>query len=273
MHARLLGAARRNVPLESMTPIEQIRAGRTGRRTAQLLVGLWLYGLAMGMLVRSELGLDPWDVFHDGVQKLTGLSFGTVVIVTGVVVLLLWIPLRQWPGLGTVANTIIIGVATDATLAMLDTPDGIAWRWVLLLGGILANGLAGALYIGSQYGPGPRDGLMTGISRRTGLSIRLVRTSLELTVLVLGWLLGGVVGLGTVLYALLIGPTIQLFLPMVTVDLSHRRREGSAGDAESERQDGGRAGEPEQAAGDGEAPAGVDDVVDEQHRPLGCRQG
>lgn len=278
MRAHIAGLTRRRVPLEVMTPAEQIRAGRSARRLTQLLVGLWLYGVAMGMLVRSELGLDPWDVFHDGVQKLTGLSFGTVVILTGVAVLALWWPLRQWPGLGTVANTLVIGLATDATLAVLVTPDGTMWRWVLLLGGILVNGFAGALYIGSQYGPGPRDGLMTGISRRTGLSIRLVRTSLELTVLVLGWLLGGVVGLGTVLYALLIGPTIQLFLPMVTVDLSHTRTghgrdEASSLDAEHQGQDGGRAGEPEQTAGDGEAPAGVDDVVDEQHRPLGCRQG
>lgn len=222
MHARIATLARRDVPLAVMTPAQQIRAGRTGRRLTQLFVGLWLYGVAMGMLVRSELGLDPWDVFHDGVQKITGLSFGTVVILTGVAVLALWWPLRQWPGLGTVANTVVIGLATDATLAVLVTPEGIGWRWVLLLGGIVLNGLAGALYIGSQYGPGPRDGLMTGLSRRTGLSIRLVRTALELTVLVLGWLLGGVVGLGTVLYALLIGPTIQFFLPIVTVDLTRQ---------------------------------------------------
>lgn len=256
-----------------MTPAEQIRAGRTGRRLSQLFVGLWLYGVAMAMLVRSELGLDPWDVFHDGVRKITGLSFGTVVILTGVAVLALWWPLRQWPGLGTVANTLVIGVATDATLAVLTTPGGAGWRWVLLLGGIVLNGLAGALYIGSQYGPGPRDGLMTGIARRTGLSIRLVRTGLELTVLALGWLLGGVVGLGTVLYALLIGPTIQLFLPMVTVDLSCRRRgAASAGDTEGQRQDGGGAGEAEQAPRDGEAPARVDDVVDKEDRPVGCGQ-
>lgn len=224
---RIRRVRRRNVPLEAMTPVEQLRAGHTVRRLTQLAVGLWLYGVAMGMLVRSELGLDPWDVFHDGVRRHTGLSFGTIVILTGVGVLLLWVPLRQWPGLGTVANTVVIGVATDATLAVLDAPGSIVLRWVLLVGGIVVNGFAGALYIGSQYGPGPRDGLMTGLARRTGASIRLVRTSLEVAVLVLGWLLGGVVGLGTVLYALLIGPTVQLFLPMVTVDLSHRRRSSS----------------------------------------------
>lgn len=214
----------REVRLETLGPVEQLRAGRTARRLPQLLVGLWLYGTAMGMLVRSELGLDPWDVFHDGVRRMTGLSFGTVVVLTGVVVLLLWVPLRQRPGLGTILNTVLVGVATDATLAMLATPEGLVARWGLLVGGIVLNGLAGAMYIGSQYGPGPRDGLMTGLSQRTGGSIRLVRTLLELAVLALGWLLGGVVGLGTVLYALLIGPTIQLFLPYVTVDLSHTRR-------------------------------------------------
>ncbi len=229
----------RRVPLENLDPVQQLRAGRKARRLVQLALGLWLFGASMAMLVRSRLGLDPWDVFHDGVQRHTTLTFGTVVILTGVVVLLLWWPLRQWPGLGTVANTVVVGLATDATLAVLVEPSSLLWRWGLLVGGIVLNGLAGALYIGSQFGPGPRDGLMTGLSRRTGLSIRLVRTSLEIAVLVAGWLLGGVVGLGTVLYALAIGPVVQLFLPMVTVDL---RGEGSALDREGEGQDRVSAG-------------------------------
>jgi uncharacterized membrane protein YczE len=184
-------------------------------------------------------------------------------------VLLLWIPLRQWPGLGTVANVVVIGLATDATLALLDAPDALAARAALLVGGIVLNGLAGALYIGSQFGPGPRDGLMTGLVRRTGRSFRLVRTTIEVTVLVVGWLLGGVVGLGTVLYAVLIGPVVQLFLPIFTVPL-----QAPAGDApaaplsgvegEDKREDAGRAGATQCGSGDGEGPARAGDVVDEQ---------
>lgn len=207
------------VDLLPMTPMEQLRAGRTVRRVTQLFIGLWLYGTAMAMFIRAELGLDPWDVFHYGVQQHLGLSFGTIVVIVGGLVLLLWIPLRQWPGLGTVANVFVIGIATDVMLAVLDAPTALWLRWAFLLGGIVVNGIGGAMYIGSQYGPGPRDGLMTGLARRTGLSIRLVRTALEISVLAVGWLLGGVVGLGTVLYALLIGPAVQAFLPLVTVRL------------------------------------------------------
>ncbi len=205
--------------LAALTPRQQLTAGRTGRRLVQLFAGLVLYGWSMAMMVRSTLGLDPWDVFHDGVARLTGLSFGTVVIAVGVAVLLLWIPLRQWPGLGTVANAVVIGLVTDLGLAVLVTPESLLLRGGLLVGGVLLNGLAGAMYIGSQFGTGPRDGLMTGLVFRTGRSIRLVRTSLEVTVLILGWLLGGVVGVGTVLYALAIGPLVQLFLPWLVVEL------------------------------------------------------
>ncbi len=207
------------VTLAALTPRQQLTAGRTGRRLVQLFAGLVLYGWSMAMMVRSTLGLDPWDVFHDGVARLTGLSFGTVVIAVGGAVLLLWIPLRQWPGLGTVANAVVIGLVTDLGLAVIDPPESPTLRAGLLVGGVLLNGLAGAMYIGSQFGPGPRDGLMTGLVLRTGGSVRLVRTSLELTVLALGWLLGGVVGVGTVLYALAIGPLVQLFLPRLIVQL------------------------------------------------------
>lgn len=216
----------RKEPLTPMTPVEQLRSGGLPLRLAQLLVGLWLYGASMAMLVRGRLGLPAWDVFHVGVQRHWGASFGTVVIVTSFAVLLLWIPLRQWPGLGTLANSVLIGVAADATLRVLGPQDGAATRWGLMLGGILLNGLAGALYIGSQLGPGPRDGLMTGIARRTGRSIRLVRTGLEIAVLTAGWLLGGVVGVGTILYAVGIGPVVQALLPVCTRRVDLTRAQG-----------------------------------------------
>ncbi|WP_460850155.1 membrane protein YczE [Nocardioides ultimimeridianus] len=206
-------------PLAALGPVAQLRAGRLGRRIPQLLVGLWIYGLSMAMMIRSRLGLDPWDVFHSGIVARIPVSFGTVVIAVGALVLLLWIPLRQAPGLGTIANVIVIGVATDASLAMIDAPDGAVARGALLVGGIVLNGVAGALYIGAQLGPGPRDGLMTGIHHRTGWPIRVVRTSLEVTVLAIGFAMGGTVGLGTVLYAVTIGPIVQELLPLATVRL------------------------------------------------------
>ncbi|HET6561349.1 MAG TPA: hypothetical protein VFG72_05700 [Marmoricola sp.] len=205
--------------LADLTPGQQLRAPRLPRRLVQLLLGLWLYGASMAMMVESQLGLDPWDVFHEGVSGGLPLTFGSVVILTGVGVLLLWLPLRQTPGLGTVANVVVIGVASDVTLGLLERPDGLAARSVLLVAGVVLNGLAGALYIGAQLGPGPRDGLMTGLVRRTGWSVRRVRTSLEVTVLALGFVLGGTVGLGTVLYAVAIGPLLQLFLPRAVVPL------------------------------------------------------
>lgn len=206
--------------LLALTPRQQLAAGRLPRRLVQLWVGLSLYGVSMSMMLRSRLGLPPWDVFHYGLMLHLPLTFGTIVILVSFVVLLLWIPLRQWPGLGTIANALWIGVATDLTLGILATTDGLPGRIALLIGGIALNGLAGALYIGAQLGPGPRDGLMTGLHRRTGWSLRLVRTGLELGVLVVGWLLGGVVGAGTVFYALAIGPLVQRFLPRCTVRLS-----------------------------------------------------
>ncbi len=265
-------ASRRRVGLLAMTPVEQLRAGRLPLRLGQLLVGLWLYGTASAMFVRATLGLDPWDVFHYGVMQHVHLSLGTIVMVVGALVLLLWIPLRQWPGLGTILNSIVIGVAVDVTLSVLGAPHGGLQRWALLLGGIVVNGIGGAMYIGAQFGPGPRDGLMTGIARRTGHSIRLVRTSLEVAVLLVGWLLGGVVGLGTVVYALLIGPSIQLFLPILTVRLeppvartpavtaesstnSRSTAPASAVDGQREREDTVGTGEEELAGRHGEGPS------------------
>lgn len=197
----------------------QVRAGQLPRRLAQLFAGLALYGVSMGMMIRSALGLDPWDVFHYGVASHLPISFGAVVTLVGLVVLLAWIPLRQAPGFGTIANVLVIGVASDACLSVLHQPSELWLRGLLLVLGILLNGLAGAMYIGAQLGPGPRDGLMTGLSRRTGLSIRLVRTVQEVVVVVVGFALGGTVGLGTVLYALSIGPLVQLFLPLLVVRL------------------------------------------------------
>jgi uncharacterized membrane protein YczE len=207
----------RRVELVPMNPVEQLRAGRLVHRVTQLFAGLVLFGVSMALLLRADLGLEPWGVLQYGLIQHIPMSYGLMSIVVSFVVLLLWIPLRQWPGLGTVANAVVIGVAIDATLAVVPDIQGLAWRVVVMLLAILGNGVAGALYIGSQLGPGPRDGLMTGLARRTGRSIRLVRTSLEVSVVVLGFLLGGTVGIGTVLYALLIGPVVQLFLPMLTV--------------------------------------------------------
>ncbi|TQM82290.1 putative membrane protein YczE [Saccharothrix saharensis] len=186
------------------------------RRVPQLLAGLWLYGASMALQIRATLGLDPWDVLHEGLTKLTGLSFGLITALVGVVVLLCWIPLRQRPGVGTVSNVVVIGVAVDVTLAILPNPTDLLPRIVFLAAGIVLNGLAAAVYIGARLGPGPRDGLTTGFCARTGTSLRLVRTVVEVTVLAVGWLLGGTIGVGTVLYAVTIGPLTQAFLPLVT---------------------------------------------------------
>lgn len=192
--------------------------GMSGR-LVRLVVGLVLYGVTMAMLVQSTLGLDPWDVFHEGVTRHVDLTFGQVVIVTGAVVLLLWIPLRQRPGIGTVLNVVVIGLAADAGIAVIPQPDHLWLRALLLAGGIVGNGFAGALYIGAALGPGPRDGLWLGLVRRTGRSVRLWRTVIEVTVLSVGVVLGGTVGVGTVLYAVTIGPIVQAFLPWVQVDV------------------------------------------------------
>ena len=205
--------------LARIGPVEQLRAGRLGRRLAQLTFGLVLYGLTIAMLIRSTLGNMPWDVLHQGLAEHLPLDIGGALIVVSVLVLLGWIPLRELPGLGTVANAILIGLSTDVFLAVIPAPDPLAARVALTLCGVGLNGLATALYIGSQLGPGPRDGLMTGLHRRTGLSIRLVRTSMEATVVAIGFVLGGTVGLGTLLYALAIGPMVQLFLPYAIVEL------------------------------------------------------
>jgi uncharacterized membrane protein YczE len=183
-----------------------------GRRLPQLAAGLLLYGASDGLLVRAHLGLDPWDVFHEGITKRFGLDFGLVSAITGLVVLLAWIPLRQRPGVGTIANIALVALSVDAVLITVPQPTLLLVRIPMLIAAIVLNGLATAIYVGARLGPGPRDGLMTGLSARTGWSIRLVRTGIEVGVLVVGWLLGGTVGVGTVLYAIGIGPLIQFFL-------------------------------------------------------------
>jgi uncharacterized membrane protein YczE len=182
-------------------------------------VGLIVYGISLGMLVRASVGVAPWDVLHLGIIEHIDLSLGTVLVATSFVVLILWIPLREKPGIGTIANALVIGPATDATLAVIDQPDALVWRFALMLGGVVLCALATAMYIGAQFGRGPRDGLMTGLVRCTGLSIRLIRTGLEVSVVVVGLLLGGPLGLGTVVFALTIGPLTQWMLPAWTVSL------------------------------------------------------
>ncbi len=195
-----------------------------GRRLPQLLLGLALYAVSMAMQIRSGLGLNPWDVLHEGLARQTPLSFGVITAITGAVVLLLWIPLRQRPGIGTVANVVVIAAVVDVALAVLPAPDALVARIALLVGGVVLNGVATAAYVGARLGPGPRDGLMTGLCARTGWSVRVVRTGIEVVVLATGWLLGGTVGVGTVLYALAIGPLTQLFLPRLIVPLDGPRQ-------------------------------------------------
>jgi uncharacterized membrane protein YczE len=185
---------------------------RAGVRGTALLVGLMGYGFSMAVMVRAGLGLDPWDVFHQGLAGRTGMTIGIASAVVGVAVLLAWIPLRNRPGIGTVANVVVIAVTVDAALAVLPTPTGLPVRIAMMLGAVLLNAISTVLYIGAGLGPGPRDGLMTGLVARTGLSVRLVRTSIEATVLAVGWLLGGTVGVGTLVYAFGIGPLVQLVL-------------------------------------------------------------
>lgn len=197
--------------------LPSLRDRRLTRRLVQLYVGLVLYGASMALLVRSRLGVMPWDVLHQGLSRHLGWSLGTVSIVVGALVLLAWIPLRQMPGVGTVSNVFVIGLAVDATLALLPVPSNLAVRIALVAGGVLLNGVATAAYIGVHLGPGPRDGLMTGLVRRTGGSVRIVRTSIEVAVVATGWLLGGTLGLGTVVYALAIGPLVQLLLPRLSL--------------------------------------------------------
>lgn len=199
------------------------RPATAARRGAQLTVGLVLYAVSMALLVHSTLGNMPWDVLSQGISRRTGWSFGTVTIALSVVVLVCWWPLRQRPGIGTVANVVVIGVLVDPFLALLNhLPDPLALpaRIALVVAGIAVNALASALYIGARLGPGPRDGLMTGLVGRTGWPVGPVRAGIEATVVAAGWLLGGTVGFATLAYALAIGPLIHVLLPRLSVRLA-----------------------------------------------------
>ena len=202
---------------------------RLARRLVQLYVGLVLYGLSMALLVQSSLGVMPWDVLHQGISRRTGLSLGTVTVLVALVVLLAWVPLRQRPGLGTVSNVVVIGLAVDAALAVLPAPSATAAQLSYGAAGVLLNAVATAAYIGVDLGPGPRDGLMTGLVRRTGRSVRLVRTSIEVAVVATGWALGGRLGLLTVVYALAIGPLVHALLPRLQVVSADRSAPVGAG--------------------------------------------
>ena len=187
------------------------------RRVAQLLVGLFLYGFAIAMMIHAALGISPWDVLSQGIVFHTGLNYAVVTNVVGALVLLLWIPIRQRPGVGTVVNVLLIGPSIQVGLWMLPEPTDLVPRILLLAGGLVLLAIATGLYIGARFGPGPRDGLMTGIHKKFGWPIWAVRTAIEVTVLAIGWLLGGNVGLGTLAFALLIGPMVNVTLPLLTV--------------------------------------------------------
>jgi uncharacterized membrane protein YczE len=246
------------------------RALRGAVRGTALLVGLTGYGFSMAVMVRAGLGLDPWDVFHQGLTRHTAMTIGVASAVVGVAVLLAWVPLRNRPGIGTVANVIVIAVTVDAALAVLPTPSALPVRIAMMLGAVLLNAVSTVLYVGAGLGPGPRDGLMTGLVVRTGLSVRLVRTAIEATVLAVGWLLGGTAGAGTVVYAFGIGGLVQLILRITPQRvLAHsgwasvtdaRRRRASCTVAESSDLDApgsgertrtrrNRKGDPQAAAG------------------------
>lgn len=205
--------------LTNLGPLAQLRAGRVSERLVRLLAGLWLYGVSNALLMESALGGSPWVVFHQGAALHLPLSLGMVMVLVAVAVLLLWIPLRQMPGLGTVANTLLLGPFTDFNLGMLDAPDSLPMRCIYLAGGVVVCALATALYVGAQLGPGPRDGLMTGFARRTGWSIQRVRTCIEIVVLAMGVVLGGIAGLGTLVFALGVGPITQFFMRYLVLRL------------------------------------------------------
>ncbi len=193
------------------------------RRILQLLIGLPLYGIGAALTVDAGLGVDPWTVLAEGLSLRTGIGVGWMTNILGLLILLVWIPLRQRPGIGTVANILIVGTAMQLALWVLPPISGFLAQFAMLVGGILLVAIASGLYIGARFGPGPRDGLMTGLRSRFGMPIWAARASVELTVLILGWLLGGTVGLGTVLFAATIGPLVHVTLPLFDTALASGR--------------------------------------------------
>ena len=212
--------------VHALGPVEQLKAGRLPRRLVQLGIGLYLYGASLALMVRGDLGLAPWDVLHSGAIRFLPITLGQAVVVFSLLVLILWIPLKEKPGLATIANALLVGLSADLTLTFFEAPDNLAARIALTIGGVALCGFATALYMGAQLGRGPRDGLMTGLHRVTGRSIRLVRTLLEITVVVIGVLLGGHLGFGTVLFALAIGPIAQALMPLCEIALPKRLTPG-----------------------------------------------
>ncbi|MDJ0377221.1 hypothetical protein [Cryobacterium sp. PH31-L1] len=190
------------------------------RRITQLLIGLFLYGIGIALIVRGGIGVAPWDVLTQGIDNHTHLGFGLITILTSAVVLLLWIPIRQKPGSGTLLNAVLVGPAADVGLWLIPADLDLWLRVLLFAAGLLMIAVATGLYIGAHYGPGPRDGLMTGLHKRTGWKIWIVRTGIEVTVLGVGWALGGNVGIGTALFAVLIGPLCQRTLPLFAIKRS-----------------------------------------------------
>jgi uncharacterized membrane protein YczE len=185
------------------------------RRVLQLLIGLVLYGFGCALTIEAGLGVDPWTVFAQGVSIHTGIGIGWVTNIVGFLVLLLWIPLKQKPGVGTIANILLVGTSMQFALWILPPVSGVLAQFGTLFGGIVTVAVASGLYIGAHFGPGPRDGLMTGLHGRLGWPVWLCRGSVEVTVLLAGWMLGGTVGIGTILFAALIGPLVHLALPLL----------------------------------------------------------
>ena len=218
---------------------------RPTARVTRLILGLGLYGVSEALMLAPAVGVDPWDVLHTGLAGLTGIPVGTVLILIGAVVLLLWIPLRQRPGLGTVANVVVIGGVVDLILGAMPVPHALWLRWAVFLAGVLLNAVATGLYIGAGLGPGPRDGLTTALAAR-GHSIRVMRTGIELSVLVVGWLLGGDVGIGTVVYALAIGPLVHVTIPRLQLERTSARTPARA--AGHVTRPAAQTGQPEPAA-------------------------